>query len=60
MVRAAGVFNAAAHFLLIEALRLGEAAVVTPVRYTSLIWATLIGYLVWRELPDAGCSPDRR
>ena len=49
----AGVFNAGAHFLLIEALRLGEAAVITPVRYTSLIWATLIGYVVWRELPDA-------
>jgi drug/metabolite transporter (DMT)-like permease len=49
----AGVFNASAHFLLIEALRLGEAAVITPVRYTSLIWATLIGYVVWRELPDA-------
>lgn len=49
----AGVFNAGAHFLLIEALRLGEAAVITPVRYTSLIWATVIGYVVWRELPDA-------
>ena len=49
----AGVFNAGAHFLLIEALRLGEAAVITPVRYTSLIWATLIGYVVWSELPDA-------
>jgi len=50
---AAGVFNAAAHFLLIEALRLGEAALIAPVRYTSLIWAVLIGFLVWRELPDA-------
>jgi len=50
---AAGVFNAAAHFLLIEALRLGEAAAIAPVRYTSLIWAVLIGFLVWRELPDA-------
>jgi drug/metabolite transporter (DMT)-like permease len=49
---AAGVFNAGAHFLLIEALRLGEAAVVSPMRYTSLIWATLLGYLVWQELPD--------
>lgn len=49
----AGVFNASAHFLLIVALRLGEAAVITPVRYTSLVWATLIGYAVWRELPDA-------
>jgi drug/metabolite transporter (DMT)-like permease len=49
----AGVFNAAAHFLLIEALRLGEATVITPVRYTSLLWAAVIGYVVWRELPDA-------
>ena len=49
----AGVFNASAHFLLIEGLRLGEAAAVTPVRYTSLIWATVIGYVVWSELPDA-------
>jgi drug/metabolite transporter (DMT)-like permease len=48
----AGVFNAGAHFLLIEALRLGEATVITPVRYTSLIWATAIGYVVWSELPD--------
>ena len=22
-------------------------------RYTSLIWATLIGFLVWGDLPDA-------
>ena len=50
---AAGVFNAAAHFLLIEALRLGEAALIAPVRYTSLIWAVLVGFFVWRELPDA-------
>lgn len=49
----AGVFNAAAHFLLIEALRLGEATAITPVRYTSLLWAAVIGYVVWRELPDA-------
>jgi drug/metabolite transporter (DMT)-like permease len=48
----AGVFNASAHFLLIVALRLGEATVVTPVRYTSLIWATMLGYAVWGELPD--------
>jgi drug/metabolite transporter (DMT)-like permease len=50
----AGIFNASAHFLMIEALRLGEAAAISPVRYTSLIWATALGYLVWGDLPDAG------
>ena len=38
---------------MIEALRLGEAAVISPVRYTSLIWAAAIGYAVWGDLPDA-------
>jgi drug/metabolite transporter (DMT)-like permease len=50
---AVGVLNAGAHFLMIEALRLAEASVIAPVRYTSLIWATLIGYAVWGDLPDA-------
>lgn len=49
----AGVFNATAHFLMIEALRLGEAAVISPMRYTSLIWAALLGWFVWGDFPDA-------
>ena len=49
---AAGVLNAAAHFMLIEALRMGEAALVAPFRYTILIWATGLGFFIWGELPD--------
>lgn len=49
----AGVCNAGAHFLLIEALRLGEAAVVAPFRYTTLLWATVFGFVVWGEVPSA-------
>src|SRR5262249_1207801 len=49
---AAGLLNTGAHFLLIEAFRMAEAAVVAPMRYTSLIWGTIFGYLVWKELPD--------
>ena len=50
---AVGILNAGAHFMLIEAFRLGEAALIAPVRYTALIWATLLGYLIWNQLPDA-------
>jgi drug/metabolite transporter (DMT)-like permease len=50
---AAGLFNAAAHFLAIEAFRMGNAALVAPFRYTGLLWAMLIGFLIWREVPDA-------
>ncbi len=48
---AAGIFNGLAHFLIIEALRTGEASMVAPIRYTALLWAALIGFVVWGELP---------
>lgn len=42
-----------AQFLMIEAFRFSEAAVVSPLKYSSMIWAVLIGYLVWGDVPDA-------
>ncbi|MCL3883231.1 DMT family transporter [Marivita sp. GX14005] len=39
--------------LITEAFRFSEAVVVAPFDYTALIWATLLGYLVWNEVPDA-------
>ena len=48
-----GLLNTGAHFFLIEAYRLAQAALIAPVRYTSLIWAALLGYLVWGHVPDA-------
>jgi len=47
-----GILNAGAHFLIIEALRLGEASLVAPFRYSGLIWATILGFLIWSEFPD--------
>jgi drug/metabolite transporter (DMT)-like permease len=26
--------------------------VLVPFEYTSLLWATIIGYLVWRDIPS--------
>ena len=49
----AGVSNGAAHFLIIEALRAAEASALAPVRYTSLLWAALLGWLVWGEVPSS-------
>jgi drug/metabolite transporter (DMT)-like permease len=48
-----GFLNTGAHFLLIEAFRMAEAALVAPVRYTGLIWAVVLGYVGWGDLPDA-------
>lgn len=41
------------HYLLIEAYRFAEVALVAPFKYSSLVWAVLLGYLVWGTLPDA-------
>ena len=46
-----GAVSAGAHFLMIEALRLGDAALIAPFRYTALIWATIYGFLFWGDLP---------
>lgn len=48
-----GILNAGAHFLIIEALRLGEASLVSPFRYSGLIWASILGLVIWSEFPDA-------
>lgn len=48
----AGVLNAGAHFLVIEAMRHGEVAAVAPFRYTALLWSMSIGFLVWGDIPD--------
>ena len=52
IIALAGALNLLAHFLMITALRLGDAALVTPFRYTSLVWAALLGYLIWDHIPD--------
>tara|TARA_B100000686_G_scaffold319646_1_gene370571 strand:+ start:350 stop:1255 length:906 start_codon:yes stop_codon:yes gene_type:complete len=49
---AAGALFALAQFLHIEAFRYAEASVVSPFRYSSLVWAVLFGYLIWGDLPD--------
>ena len=41
------------YFLMIEALRLGEAATVVPFKYSGLVWGLLLGFLVWRHVPNA-------
>jgi drug/metabolite transporter (DMT)-like permease len=46
-----GLMSGSAHFLLIEAFVLAEAAVVAPFRYSGLIWGVGLGWILWDELP---------
>ncbi len=39
------------HFIIM-AMRTGEISFIAPFRYTSLLWAILLGYLVFGDVPD--------
>jgi len=46
-----GAILAFGAYLLSQAYRLGQATVVAPFEYTSLPFAILTGYFVWRDVP---------
>ncbi len=46
-----GLSGAAAQWLLSVAYRNAPAAVVTVFNYTSIVWATLFGWMIWNEWP---------
>lgn len=47
-----GMFGALGHLMLIMALRNAPASFVSPFTYAQIIWATIIGILVFNDLPD--------
>ena len=47
-----GVLGGAGQYLLFEGARLAPAAVMATVEYTGLIWAFLLGWLVFGETPE--------
>lgn len=46
-----GILVGIAHYLVIESFRWGEAAVVSPLKYLNLLWASLFGYLLFGDVP---------
>ena len=47
-----GVFGGIGHWLLIIAHRYAPASLLAPLSYTSILWMTTSGYLVFGHLPD--------
>jgi drug/metabolite transporter (DMT)-like permease len=48
-----GIFGIGGQYALIKAFEATEASTVAPFFYSLLIWATLLGFFVWGELPDS-------
>ena len=43
----------AGYLTSVQAMRHGDISVVAPFRYTVVVWAIMVGFLVWDEIPDA-------
>ena len=48
-----GVFSILALACVNRSLKLAPASVVVPYQYTIIIWAVVLGFLVFRDVPDA-------
>jgi drug/metabolite transporter (DMT)-like permease len=48
-----GVFGGIGHIFLTESYRYAPASVVAPFDYSSMLWALLLGYWLFGELPTA-------
>ena len=53
LVAGAALFGISAYAALTTAMRNGEVGVVTPFRYTRLLFAMVLGITVFGEHPDA-------
>lgn len=52
LVVASGVFVAGGFYGMVQAMRIGEISAVAPFRYGTMLWALLIGIVVWGEMPN--------
>lgn len=53
LIATLGLYGGFGHFLLIHAFHLAPASTLTPFTYVQLIWAALLGWLVFGNVPDA-------
>ena len=47
-----GIFGGLAHIFLTESYRHAPASLVAPFDYTSMLWALVLGFLVFGEIPS--------
>ena len=47
-----GCFGMGGQFMSTEAIRLAPASVVAPISFSSLVWAFLLGFAIWGDVPD--------
>ncbi|MGR4870327.1 DMT family transporter [Variovorax sp. LARHSF232] len=51
-IAGAAVFTAIGNYAVIAATRRADLSAVAPFRYSAIVWALLLGYLLWNDTPD--------
>ncbi len=55
-----GIAGAIGQVFVTQAFRHGSVAVIAPFEYSSMIWAVMLGYLIWGDFPTSnvwlGCA----
>ncbi len=46
-----GVVSMTCFIFIVRALALARAAVLAPLQYSAIVWAAILGWLVWRDAP---------
>ncbi|MGA0569120.1 DMT family transporter [Variovorax sp. VNK109] len=52
LLAAAGACVSGAFYMLIVSLRAGEMSVIAPFRYAALLFALVLGYFIWGDIPN--------
>ena len=50
---ALGTLGGVGMFLLVQAYRLAAAALIAPFDYTAMVWAAVLGFAIWGDVPSA-------
>jgi drug/metabolite transporter (DMT)-like permease len=48
-----GVASTAGQWIVVLAFRYADASVLAPFQYTQLLWVSILGFMIFGELPDA-------
>ena len=52
LIAGAAVFLIGGYLTAVDFMRHGDISVVAPFRYIVIIWAIIVGFIVWGEVPD--------
>lgn len=52
LLAGASVFLIGGYHFIIVAMRVAETSIVAPFRYTSILWAIILGYVLWGDVPN--------